>query len=151
MSKTYRFLLIQVPGLLFCFFLSAMFCHGGEIQGQKQMIVVDDAFQFIPGTWARYTIHDKQKQEEYEMTFAVMEDENRPEGSCSWMEVIIKAQNTPTVVTRFLAKKTTQGPGKVLEAIVEMEGYSPFTVPQNFMEGEDAEVGQTQKYHLSKK
>ncbi len=151
MSKAYRVFFIKVVGLFFCFSLSAMFCNAGEIQGQKQMIVIDDVFQFIPGTWATYTIHDKQKQEEYEMTFSVMEDENRDEGPCSWMEVMVKAKNIPAVVTRFLVKKTTQGPGKVLEAIVEMGGFSPFTVPQNFMEGEDAEVGQTQNYHLSKK
>ncbi len=50
------------------------------------MIVVDDAFQFIPGTWATYTIRDKQKQDEYEMTFFVMEDEDRSEGLFNWVK-----------------------------------------------------------------
>lgn len=151
MSKKYRFLPIQVLGIFFSFCLFTAFCSADEIQGQKQMVVIDDTFQFIPGTWATYMVFDKQKKEEYEMTFSVMEDGNKHEGACSWMEVIIKMKQTPTVVTRFLAKKTKQGPGEVLEAIVQMEGYSPFTVPHNFLKGEDAEVGQTLNYRLAKK
>jgi len=134
----------------FLFFFTS-FCSADEIQGQKQMVVIDDTFQFIPGTWATYTVHDKQKNEEYEMTFSVMEDGNMSDGACSWMEVVVKMKQTPTVVTRFLARKTKQGPGEVLEAIVQMEGYTPFTVPHNFLTGEDAEVGQTLTYHLAKK
>jgi hypothetical protein len=151
MSEKYRFLQIQVLGFFFSFFLFTAFCSADEIQGQKQMVVIDDTFQFIPGTWATYTVHDKQKNEEYEMTFSVMEDERNSDGPCSWMEVVIKMEQTPTVVTRFLARKTKQGPGEVLEAIVQMEGYSPFTVPRNFLEGEDAEVAQTLNYRLAKK
>ena len=151
MSEHSRFLAIQVLTMFFSCFLFTAFCSGDEIQGQKQMVVVDDAFQFIPGTWATYTVDDKRKKEEYEMKFSVMEDGNIPGVACSWMEVVIKTKQTPTVVTRFLARKTRQGPGEVLEAIVQMDGYSPFTVPHNFLTGEDAEVGQTLNYRLAKK
>ena len=61
MSEKYGFLPIQVLGIFFSFFLFAAFCSADEIQGQKQMVVIDGTFQFIPGTWATYTVHDKQK------------------------------------------------------------------------------------------
>ncbi len=131
--------------------LSASLVSAGQIQGQKSMLVIDDTFQFIPGTWARYTVRDKKKQEDYDMILAVLEPEKRREGPCFWIEVTIKARNSPRVVTRFLMPKTRQGPGNPLEAIVQIKGYDPFTVPESFMKGKDAEVGQQQKYHLSRK
>lgn len=122
-----------------------------QIKGQRPMLVIDDTFQFIPGTWAKYAIRDKKRQQDYEMIMAVLDRERRGGMDCSWMEVTIRAEDTPEVVTRFLVPMTSRGPGKPLAAIVQMEGYDPFTVPDSFMEGDDAEVGQRQTFHLVKK
>lgn len=134
-----------------CSFLPATKLIAGEIQGQKQMLVIEDTFQFIPGTWAKYTVRDKREQEEYLMTLSVLQGERRQHQQCYWLEVIIESQKASTVVTQFLTPQTKQGPGKVLEAIVQVDGYAPFTVPHHFLEGEEAEVGQTLSYQLVRK
>jgi hypothetical protein len=49
-------------------------------------------------------------------------------------------------VTRFLVEETSNGPGEVLDVIVQVQGYSPFTVPKSFYQGQasDKEVGNFQ-------
>jgi len=57
------------------------------------------------------------------------------------MEVGVTPEKDPPVVTRLLVEETKTGPGEILEVIVQVRGYDPFTVPESFYKGEDKEVG----------
>lgn len=117
-----------------------------EIEGQRPVMIVGDSFQFTPGAWASYYIQDRAKKEYYRMTIATLERLARDGKPCSWMEVSITPEKDPPVTTRFLVEETKSGPGDILEVIVQMQGYAPFTVPESFFKGEgtDREVGEFQ-------
>jgi hypothetical protein len=112
-----------------------------EIEGQRPMMIVGDAFQFIPGAWSSYYVHDRAKKEYYRMYIATLERLTRDGKSCSWMEVGVTPEKDPAVVTRFLVEETRSGPGEILDVIVQVQGYSPFTVPESFYRGEEKDVG----------
>ena len=122
-----------------------------EIKGQKPMMLIGETFQFVQGSWSRYFIHDKVKNEYYQMSIAILEKERRDWKDCSWMEVEIISENNPPVVTKFLAEETKEGPGDLKEVIVQVKGYSPFTVPGSFYEGKDKEVGDFKTAHVVKR
>ncbi len=112
-----------------------------EIEGQRPTMIVGDAFQFIPGAWSSYYVHDRAKKEYYRMYIATLERLTRDGKSCSWMEVGVTPEKDPAVVTRFLVEETRSGPGEILDVIVQVQGYSPFTVPESFYRGEEKDVG----------
>jgi hypothetical protein len=115
-----------------------------DIQGQKPVMFIGDAFQFVPGAWTSYYVHDKQKNEHYRMWMATLEKRSQDNKPASWMEIEVVMEKNPPVVTRFLVEETPRGPGELMEVIVQMKGYSPFVVPKKYYEGTDKEVGQFQ-------
>jgi hypothetical protein len=115
--------------------------RAAEIEGQRPMMIVGDAFQFTPGAWSSYYVHDRAKKEYYRMYIATLERLTRDGKACSWMEVGVTPEKDPAVVTRFLVEETRSGPGEILDVIVQVQGYSPFTVPESFYRGEEKDVG----------
>jgi hypothetical protein len=122
-----------------------------SIPGQRPMMLIKDTFKFVPGSWADYTILDKTKNEAYRMSIAALEEETYKGIPASWLEIEVQMKDMPVVVTKFLAEETEDGPGKVLKAIVQVEGYSPFTVPRKYLEGESQEVGQLEQAQIVKR
>ncbi len=127
--------------------------QGAEIKGQRPMMIVGDTFRFTPGAWAVYFIHDREKKEYYKMYIATLERLNCEGKACSWMEVGVTPEKDPAVVTRFLVEETRNGPGEILDVIVQVQGYSPFTVPKSFYKGEASEkdVGNFQGAAVAKR
>ena len=113
--------------------------QAAEIKGQRPMMIVGDTFRFTPGAWAVYFIHDREKKEYYKMYIATLERLNCEGKACSWMEVGVTPEKDPAVVTRFLVEETRNGPGEILDVIVQVQGYSPFTVPKSFYKGDASE------------
>jgi hypothetical protein len=70
---------------------------------------------------------------------------------CSWMEIEMLPESGPSVVTGLLVEETKQGPGELLEVIVQVKGYSPFTVPRKYYEGENKEVGEFHTTQIAKR
>ena len=125
---------------------------GEKIQGQKQMMIVDDTFQFIPGSWGDYTIRDKKKKESYHFVLSVLKNERVAGKDCAWMEIKIDMKGKPSVLTRVLMEKTAKGPGEALKAIVQIAGFDPFTVPEKYLkEGKEKQVAPTRKYKVVKR
>ena len=122
-----------------------------DIQGQKPVMFVGDTFQFVPGAWASYYVHDKGKNEHYLMHMATLEKLKQDGKQCSWMEIEMLPESGPSVVTRLLVEETKQGPGDLLEVIVQVKGYSPFTVPKKYYEGENKEVGEFHTTQIAKR
>ena len=109
---------------------------------QKPIPCVQGCVQFVPDTWAIYDLHDPQKNTDSRMYFALV---NRvAEGSVSgmWFEVEITQKGQPAVVTRFLAEESVGGFGKLLDAIVQVEGYEPFRVPKRYLNVENTDSPQ---------
>ncbi|HET6490469.1 MAG TPA: hypothetical protein VFG28_11995 [Syntrophales bacterium] len=123
--------------------LAASQGQSAEIRGQRPMMIVGDTFQFTPGAWASYFIHDREKMEYYKMYIATLERLTCEEKSCSWMEVGVTPEKDAAVVTRFLVEETRSGPGEIFDVVVQVQGYSPFTVPKSFYKGDaaDKDVG----------
>lgn len=112
-----------------------------DIKGQKPVLLVDGAFQFTPRSWGSYIIHDKETDEYYLFTMAVLEDAKKKGQTGTWLEIDIDTFKE-RVVTRVLVEKGRSGPGDILEAIVWVEGLKPFSVPEKYLSGQDQEVGQ---------
>jgi len=149
MEKYRRFLIVFIG----CFVLTAAATLSAaspaqDIPGQKPMVIIADTFQFIPGTWADYTIFDKEKNETFRFYFAVLEKQMVKGKPCWWIEIEVESEDLPVVVTRILAEETKNGPGELRKATIQVAGYSPFTVPSSFLRGEEAEVGQMQTAHI---
>ena len=138
---------------LLMFMLGSMTGAGlaADIQGQKPVMFVGDTFQFVPGAWASYYIHDKGKNEHYVMHMATLERVKQDGKQCSWMEIEMLPESGPSVVTRILTEETKQGPGDLLDVIVQVKGYSPFTVPKKYYEGENKEVGEFRTTQITKR
>jgi hypothetical protein len=113
-----------------------------QIPGQKRpLVIVGDTFRFVEGSWARYVVDDLQTGETYRMTMAVLEKGRKKSTVGRWMEVDVRMPGQPGVATRFLVTETAQGPGELLEAIVQVEGMTPFSVPGRFLKaGNDQKV-----------
>jgi hypothetical protein len=135
----HRALVILVTVVIAAVGLATAEGHASGIEGQRPMIIVGDTFQFTPGAWASYFIHDRGKNEYYKMYIATLERLSRDGKTCSWMEVGVTPEKDPIVVTRFLVDETTSGPGEIREVIVQVQGYSPFTVPESFYKGEETD------------
>ena len=65
-----------------------------------------NAFQFTPGAWSSYYIHDRAKKENYRMYMAALERLTRDGKPCARMEVGVRPEKDPSVVTRFLVEET---------------------------------------------
>lgn len=120
--------------------------QAGDIEGQKPVLFVADSFQFLPGAWARYAMRDGQSGETYRFWIATLDKKNTGRKPSSWMEIEVETAGAPPVVTRFLVRETPEGPGDLLDVIVQMRGYAPFVVPEKYFKAEDGrkEVGQFQ-------
>ncbi len=121
-----------------------------KIQGQKQMMIVDDTFRFVPGTWGDYTIVDKVKKESYHFVLSILNDKQVHGKNCSWMEIRTDMKGKPSVITKVLVEKTRQGPGEPLKAIVQIAGFDPFIVPEKYLKGKDAQVAPEEKFRVVK-
>ncbi|RPJ59628.1 MAG: hypothetical protein EHM23_13385 [Acidobacteria bacterium] len=132
--------------LLFVLFLAAGVQEAARpIPGQKQFIVIDDSFRFVPGSWASYKIVEKAKQEDYSMQIAILEHLVKKGKPLAWMEISVEMPGQPGVVTRMLVEETPQGPGELVEVIVQVAGYSPFRVPKKYYrDPKNREVGGVQ-------
>ena len=110
---------------VWCWFLLSLsvLWAADAIPGQRTMFMVPEIFLFSPGTWAEYNLLDRETQESYRMWFAVLERENHKGTPCIWMEVDIRLDGQPRVVTRFLAEETDSGPGELKKAIVSVEKF----------------------------
>jgi hypothetical protein len=128
---------------LFALFPSEQAAKADKMPGQKPLMLIGDTFQFTPGAWGSYRIQDKAKNESYRMVISILDKEKKQKSGTSWMEVEVETKDNPTVVTRFLAEETPQGPGKLLKVIVQVQGYAPFNVPGKYFKGKNAEVGAT--------
>jgi len=102
------------------------------MSGQQAIPMMEDEFQFIPGTWALYKLIPKEGPES-QMRFSVLEEVKQRRGRAFWIEIEIVSSTNPTVVTRVLLPETDNGPGDAQKAYVQIEGYRPFEVPRKYM------------------
>ena len=124
---------------------------GAAIEGQRPMMVIGDVFHFTPGSWAVYYITDRVKNERYRMYISVLEKEARNGKPCSWMEVEVTPESSSPVASRFLVEETKDGPGELLDVVVQVKGTQPFTVPRQLYEGKEREIGQFQGSYVAKR
>lgn len=111
---------------------AAAWAEEQQIQGQRPIPVVEGAFKLQEGAWATYKIHDLKKNQRSRMYFATLSRVDHEGVRAMWMEIAVKPEGEQLVRTRILAEDTPKGPGRVLEVIVQPEGYDPFYVPQSF-------------------
>jgi hypothetical protein len=114
----------------------ALFPAQEKVPGQKPLVVVGGAFQFLEGSWARYNIQDKVKNETYSLSLAVLERKIIDGRACSWLEIEVRMKDRPRVVTRVLVEETGEGPGEIRSAVVQVEGSDPFSVPKGYLKPE---------------
>jgi hypothetical protein len=122
-----------------------------KIPGQKSMLLIQDTFKLVPGTWALYDVLDKEKNEPFLMSISVLGQETYKGKNGIWLEIEVKMKDTPVVVTDALVDETMAVPGEVLRAIVQVEGVSPFNVPEKYLKGGDQEVGQFEPAKIVRK
>lgn len=121
-----------------------------QIAGQKPVVMIGDTFQFTPGSWASYIMHDKTEDTYYTFTMSILESVRKNGKDAAWMEVEIETDKE-LVVTRFLTEKTKNGPGDLFEAIVYVYGFTPFSIPEKWMKGDDRKVGDFEVAHVQKR
>lgn len=142
-----RGLIVAWSWVVACSCLSA-----GEIQGQKPVPMIADGFRFQPGTWAVYSVEPKGTAETYRVYFSVLGEVAQKKGKAYWMEIEVTTTGTPAVVTRMLSPDTGKGPGDVQEAIVQVAGYRPFTVPRKYLKpdpkNDSEQVGQFVRFNM---
>lgn len=145
MAKAIRVFCLLI--LTTCMFAPAVWSAGSEdVKGQVPLMVVKGHYNFVPGAWAEYNVTDLKNDKKYRMRFCTLEKTVYEGQKAAWIEVKVsptgksKAKGDPKVVTKILAVDTPNGPGKVLEVIVQVQGYDPFTVPESFFadQGGDA-------------
>jgi len=109
---------------------------------------VEGNFQFVPGTWAIYDIHQLAENKKSRMYFALDQRVKKGTTPAMWIEVEVTQSGEPAVVTRFLAEETADGVGKLLDAIVQVQGYEPFRVPRGYLNENKDESPKLQKIAL---
>ncbi len=100
-----------------------------RVPGQKPLPFIESVFQLVPGSWARYNVVDKARNETYKLSVAVLSRRSIDGKKHAWIEVSVRAAGAAPVVTRFLAEETRQGPAGPRSAIVQVQGNDPWTVP----------------------
>lgn len=123
---------------------------GQQVAGQAPMLLVGDQFQFTPGTWATYILHDKRDDTYSTLTMSVLESVRHNGQDSAWIELKVETA-AELVVTRLLANKTPSGPGEVFEAIVYVHGLQPFRIPQRWLKGDEQEVGKASRAVITAK
>lgn len=142
---------LRMPGVAVALLLvCAAPVSAQDIKGQKPVLLVDGAFQFTPRSWGSYIIHDKETDEYYLFTMAVLEDATKKGQTGTWLEIDIDTFKE-RVVTRVLVEKGRSGPGEIMAGIVWVEGLKPFSVPEKYLAGEDQEVGQFKTTQIGRK
>ncbi len=111
-----------------------------DVPGQKPLLIVEGAFRFVSGSWARYNLRDKAKQEDYSMQIAILDQIAKKDKKYWWMEISVEMPKNPEVVTRILVEETPDGPGDMADAIVQVAGYAPFTVPKKYYQAKDKQI-----------
>jgi hypothetical protein len=99
----------------------------------RPILCVEGNFQFVPGTWAVYDIHQLADNTKARMYFALDQRVKRGATPAMWIEVEVTPAGEPGVVTRFLAEETADGVGRLLDVIVQVEGYEPFRIPKSYL------------------
>jgi len=133
---------LVISAILLAFLTAASALSAQDtIPKQASMIVLKDTFQFVPGTWADYTVFDKEKNESYRFYIAALTRETVGGQSGIWLEIEAEMKGSPLVITAIFAEETKDGPGKIFKAVVQVKGMSPFVVPKKYLGGEDQAVG----------
>lgn len=128
---------IPILTLLLLPLFSAFSAPGKDpVPGQKPLILIQDTFRFVPGSWAAYDLHDTKTQEHYQMWIAILDRTQKKVGGQKvphcWMEIEVRLPDHPPVVTRMLARETPEGPGELASVIVQVKGMDAFSVPKRF-------------------
>ena len=120
----------KLPVILLLAATAAGLAAGAErFPGQKPLPFIESVFQLVPGSWARYNVVDKTRNETYKLSVAVLSRKSIDGKKHAWIEVSVQAAGAHPVVTRFLAEETRQGPAPARSAIVQVQGNEPWTVP----------------------
>jgi len=149
MKKRFVLSILLVP--MFLIMTTPVFPSDSAIPKQTSMIVLKDTFRFVPGTWAEYTVFDKEKNESSRLYIAALKREIVGDRSGIWLEIEAEAKDSPIVVTDIFAEETADGPGKIFKAVIQVKGMSPFIVPKKYLEGEDRTVGTTETAQIIKR
>ncbi len=124
----------KVPVLLFLISAVAAGLPAVErVPGQKPVPFIESAFQLVPGSWARYEVLDKARNETYKLSVAVLSRTSIDGKKHAWLEVSVRTAGAAPVVTRFLTEETRQGPGAPRSAVVQVRGGDPWTVPSSLL------------------
>lgn len=141
-----------VPAILLASLTAASALSAQDsIPKQASVIVLKDTFQFVPGTWAEYTVFDKEKNEPYRFYIAALKRETVGGQSGIWLEIEAEMKDSPLVITDIFAEETKDGPGKIFKAVIQVKGMSPFIVPKKYLEGEDQAVGTFEAVQIIKR
>lgn len=140
----------RVRALLVMVCLIPSSAFGQQVAGQAPMLLVGDQFQFTPGTWAAYILHDKRDDTYSTLTMSVLESVRHNGQDSAWIELKVETA-AELVVTRLLAKKNPGGPGEVFEAIVYVHGLQPFRIPPRWLKGDEQEVGKVSRAVIAAK
>ncbi len=117
---------------LISFFLISGICSRADTPGisdQPGLIVVNDVFQFLEGSWAQYDVQDHVNERDYTMRISMLNPERVRRRLFSrrrdyhWMEIDIQLPDEPRVITKVLTKVTPEGPGEMHRAIVKIDGF----------------------------
>jgi hypothetical protein len=80
-----------------------------------------------------YAIHQIADKTDSRLYFALDQRVKQGDKPALWIEVEVTQAGQPAVLTRFLAEETADGPGRLLDCIVQIKGYDPFRVPKSYL------------------
>ena len=63
----------------------------------------------------------------------------------------VEVETDKELVSRILREKTRDGPGDVLKVIVYVYGFTPFTIPQKWIKGDDQKVAEFKVARVQKR
>ncbi len=116
--------------------LAGFFLCAGFLRAENPAIPVPEGgFDFLEGAWSSYSINSISEGREFEFKISVLEAGSYRRRDGRWLEVKISSESLPAVLTRILAEETPSGPGEILQAVVQVEGTDPFTMPLSFLKG----------------
>jgi len=130
--------IVHCLSIVFLLFASNSYA---EIPQQPSLLLVKGTFNYVSGAWASYVIYDKKKFAYTFLDIATREYEtcSNPSG-CIWLELKVKTENQPLVITKMLVEKFPDGPGEIKKAAVWIEGYNPFWLPDNFLKSTNNKI-----------
>ena len=81
--------------LLMIVLLAPLPMSAQAIARQKPVMMIGDSFQFIPGSWATYTLHDKKEDTYYTMTMSILESVRKSGGTApGWGSRLRRTKNS---------------------------------------------------------